>query len=394
MKPPTPRVLMAVANLSALNTGMGGHYHSTRTIFSALRNYLEIELIVIGHAMPPALADIPGVTLVSATNSPSANSLSAIRKLIKTSSSNVVHCMDASSLLFCRLASLGTNTTVVWTKCGGHSLRRYTPLGSPDTVFHSQDRDHYSKKDFDPQLIPNRIELDQRRTIVAPQRPEGPLRLVRVSRICEKYEAGLAKTIRLARAGIDAGLQLKLDLIGHPEDPAVLARLAAIAGPETRFLTTSEWTAKASEHLIGYDVAIGGGRAAMEALAAGLPTFSTPDRSPAPVLIESANLEALLDANMSERAACSGDMPAAVSHLSRLASPETYDALSEWAAAVALSRLDVRAAVPQYLSLYNQAIQHLRSPEIFDLAQQWLRHEISIAVCKITRRQTKSESAR
>lgn len=373
------RAIMAVANLPFLNTGMGGHYHSTRVILAALREHMPVDLMVIGHVMPSALSEIENTTLIQAGSSPSLNTVLAIRRAIKSRRVEVVHCMDSSSLLFARLATVGTGVPVIWTKCGGRSLRRYTPLGSPDTVFHSADYDLYRTRGYHPQLIPNRVEIglppaprEERASV------DGPLRLVRISRICAKYESGLAKTVSLAHHSVKAGVPCHLDIIGHLEDPMVLSRLQALAGPETRFFTTPDWTVQASRRLPEYDVAIGCGRAAMEALAAGLPTFTTPDQSAAPVLINSMNFDVLLDANISERAPCEGTMKEAISRLSSLSDPAEYEAHRRWATAISLSRLDVRSGVEKYLRVYRDAVKKPARGAWRDLAHHLCRHQLGV----------------
>lgn len=389
---PAPRVLMAVANLPSLNTGVGGHYYSTRVILSALRERIPVCLAVIGHKIPDSLADLDDVILIPSRGIISLATIFALKQSLL--GVEVLHCMDSASFLFGRLAAPYGQPPVIWTKCGGRTLRRYTPGARPDIVFHADDSDYYRQLGYEVPLIPNRVRLPKTTGVDRPrQGGPGPLRMVRISRICAKYEEGLLKAVAMARAARAADIDCVLDVIGYVEDAAVLSRLQSAAGEETRFYTSSDWTVRASRHLANYDVAIAGGRAAMEALAEGLPTFTTPTRSMAPILIDATNFDRLLSANMSERAGLSGNMETAITELRALAKDaqrrETY---LKWAKAVTYKYLDIDAALDRYLTIYQGIATAGRRPQLLDLIKHWAVHHVGILSLRVRLRAIRMRS--
>ena len=367
---PPKKVAMVVANIPHIHTGKGGHYYSTREIYLALKSRLDVNLIVVGHSIPDALQDIDGIELVRVGRFLSPGGIIALLKIFRGRSVDVAHCMDSSALLYSRLAAHFLRLPIVWTKCGGRTLRRYTPRRAPDTVFHKDDLDFYRSKGFAPRLIPNRISVQA--TVTANPRSirtgATKLRFVRVSRICRKYEDGLLKSIAFVRALNEAGIPADLDVIGYLEDSEVFGRLERAASAETRILTSAEWTTRASRRLGDYDAAIATGRAAMEALAMGMPTFATPARSPAPVFIGRENFPTLLNANISERAPVANDMDVAVHAVRNLyASDEALSDYRSWCLGTAGSELDVQGAVGKYTSVYASANYRFRVSNIWDL---------------------------
>lgn len=374
---------MVVGNIPGLNTGKGGHYYSVKEIASELNQHFSIDVVVLGDAIPEALTGHPRLKWIECGQTPTPGVLKRIKNHLTEMKPDVIHCMDSSSLLFLRLANKSYRIPICWTKCGGRTLSYYTPRGAPDIVFHRDDLELYHSKGFKPLLIPNRFRIPQQATQPSPMSHNDSLRIVRISRICDKYKDGLDKTIQFYHAMRSRFPGTTLDIIGFPEDSGVLSHLRNLAGEgeQVQFLTDRDLTREASRHLPNYHIAVASGRSAMEAISYGLPTFITPLSSPGPVLASAKTIDAMMAANFSERAQVLETMEDAVTAIASLLTDrmaaQTY---KEWTNDIYKNHISVEAAVDQYRSFYNNVIKQGYLESIFDLAKHFISFQSALLI--------------
>ena len=293
-------IILVVSNVSGHNSGRGGHLYTVADHYRALIAVGDVKIVCVGTGIPGPLREFP-VSLVRMSRL--VDLRSAAKELSQhVNADSVLHVFDAYALLVARRLE---STPIVFTKCGGAVTKRYTPAGHPDVVFHAQDYEYYRNRGAPLpgrylKLIPNRVFVTQALDSEA-QFPKCDVLVMRVGRICEKYEDSFKQAIALTKYLRSNQLNAKFVGIGYAEDERVLVRLKELIGSEDLILTDEAFTLGASRHLSRADVVVASGRGAMESATRGKVTLVPAKGKELPVLLDESTLEEGIFHNFSDR---------------------------------------------------------------------------------------------
>lgn len=299
-------VILFVSNILGLNTGKGGHYYTVLDHFRFFSRFMKVKIVCIGHQIPSAFTGIESdVELVKYNKS--IDILKAIRKIKLISNEfAAVNCFDANSLLFARISLYRTQKTIYFTKCGGAVRKRYTPALHPDIVFHGEDFQYYSSRGAPAPgrkllLVPNRVYNPALLSQNSIGIPKQHVRILRIARICKKYEESIYQSIALACKLKSNGIDCSLTLVGYPEDGALVDKLYKELDGVGELFTDEEMTRNASRHIQHADIVVASGRGVMEgAVAKKIIMIAAAGRS-YPILLDSEVFHDALHYNFSDR---------------------------------------------------------------------------------------------
>jgi hypothetical protein len=355
------RVLLLVSNVSGHNTGRGGHLYTVADFFRALQTRLPVQIVCLGHEIPPPLRGLEPALIPIRTLGGIFAAARSLREMVEGQA--VLHAFDATALLVARLAR---RQPVVFTKCGGAVTRRYTPAGHPDIVFHQEDFAHYARlgaplpgRHF--KLIPNRVYPVLQDDVGADAFPTCDALVMRIARVCVKYEESILQGIRLTKSFRGAGIDARFVCVGFPEDPAVVERIRSELGEADALITDEKMTVNASRHLPKAAVVVASGRGAMESAMLEKITFVPEKGRSLPALLDERTIKEGIYHNFSDRCR--------FSH--RASEAEAIEILTDYRArnayGMTLRRIsddyfDLRPKLDEYMSIYECAV---RAPSMF-----------------------------
>ncbi len=358
-----PRILYVIASRGA---GTGGHHFSLRDLSARMRAVADVQIVTVANQFPPALRDVPDVTYLPHAPWRMAQTMAALLRLCRTFRPTVIHSYDAFALQMARVLSVVLDIPLVHTQCGGPTARTNVPR-APDVIVFSEE--NLSGLSAHPRMagcrlhhIASRVEpvapdLDRIAALRAHLRlADGELVLMRVNRFVPAYEPVMRQTLTLAQTLRAAGLPVRAVLLGSPNEPEVVARIAALCAPGDTRVHDEVFTRRAAEVVALSDVVVGTGRGLMEAASLGRPLFASLAERTLPAPVAPDTVEALAGVNFSPRAVLPLDDKALAARAVEIcADPQRRAAAGEYARHLYETRFDVGAAVPKHLAIYAQA---------------------------------------
>lgn len=378
-------MILLVSNLRGHNTGRGGHLYTVADYFRAVSTRRSVELVCIGHEIPPPLRILePTLVRVESMR----DVFSAARSLRRMLADDVVlHAFDATAVLVARLAR---KSPIVFTKCGGAVTRRYTPSVHPDVVFHDEDFAYYSGKGAPLdhrflRLIPNRVFPSQQHVVSRDAFPACACLVMRVSRICKKYEESILQGVRLTKFLADNGIDAKFVCIGYPEDKLVLTRIESALDGVGELVVDENMTTNGSRHLVHADVVIASGRGAMESALLGRVTFVPEKYRHLPALLDSRTINEGIYHNFSDRCRFSGRADDA-DVLRILVESGARDEYLQSLKMISDDYFDLRPRLDEYMAIYENAALAKSMSSWFDIAKHMANFFFFGAIRLIRRR--------
>ncbi|MCQ4306542.1 hypothetical protein NA645_00900 [Pseudomonas stutzeri] len=268
-------IVYLIGNFKGSNTGHGGHYYSLREMFQAINRSEASAIFSLGQNSPPALDGVAGHVHIETGL---IFQFSAIKKILFLLNSfeeavTVVHAYDSNVAYVGEILAYFLKCPFVLTKCGGGKPRFFYPRTSSLVVFHEADYAYFNRKfpRSEIKLIANRVS----RVCYDEARANGlfgekkKLSFVRICRIGKAYKESIIQAMNLTTFLNDNGLDCQLKVIGFVEDAEIYEHLINNAPPNVDFYITAAATKNASRLLGYFDVVLGSGRGAMEALSLG-----------------------------------------------------------------------------------------------------------------------------
>ncbi|WP_253451580.1 hypothetical protein [Halomonas sp. Y3] len=367
-----------------------------RSYYSYFKKFFLVKIIVIGNDVPSALADIKDVIKIdeSRLSWPISESYK-VGMIARDYKFDILHCFDSSSLLVARWSLMFHSTPVLWTKCGGKTLKRYTPRGFPDIVFHGEDYDFYfkkmaKKKSHDIAIIPNRFsalefssgqdgQVGKKKRLIV--HDKDCFNIIRVSRISKKYKEGFLHAIKFSEWLCSNGCPAHLYIIGYPEDKNLVLELQSIISDKrVTVVTDKELTRNASRHLWEADAVIASGRGAIESLAMGKLTFISSDKGGLIPLCKETFSDALYY-NFSERTPSNESIDPKKWLIQILQSPALSEVYFTEAQSFFKESLDLDSAKDEILDVYDRAAKRNFRGSVVDL----LMHSGFLIIPKLRR---------
>lgn len=371
-------ILFLVSNLGA-TYGHGGHYYSVMHIAEAVSKREPVQIVNIGVRPAPALSSWKGeIHFIEASSSKITQPLARLNGICLVLKPAVLHAFDVDSAYYASKASLRNKIPYICTKPGGPVPYRKIgrlgkllyPVAPVQTVFHETDFSWFQGAGCQIlELVRARVkrpELNSERPGEIANWFRGTqLKLLRIARIVGNKSQSIAQSISFTKLLRTAGINARLAVIGAVYSKPLLHHLESLAGEETRFFTTEEYTNRASDFLVEADVVIGTGRGFMEGCATGRVMMAPVSGANYPALVTPENIEAFEEENFSERVTPGvwGDPDKDHKmYIDIVTSPNQRDELGKKMLGLFENYYDVAKGAEQYLRLYQRAA-HLQAKE-------------------------------
>lgn len=365
--------------------GRGGHFYDVRTVAEEIGRRRRALIVNFGRAPSPVLSDAEThFTFIPHRAGTYARSVRSLLRMIKGKTRPVLHAFDLPSLHLARTAAWIARIPVVFTKCGGPPPDGYFPNVPELVVYSAEDAIFFNGnpafRGTRVSRIPQRVgavDVDWERVRALRDRlgiggSERNLILLRISRLIPHYERGFWSSIETVSRLRKAGAQIRLVLVGVPEDRGVLTRLLEGAPHYVSIVTEPEFTLNSSTLLGLADVAVATGRGVMEASSLGMPVLVPVDGADTPVLLSRETLSNLAAANFSPRSSSPVSDAASIRNLREiLEDASVREGIGRVSREIFLEEFDVRRAADPLLEIYDSAIP--TPPELGDFLRHFLR---------------------
>ena len=280
--------------ITANGHGNGGHFYSCRTISEYLSNSFNIKVSSIGKGRSEVIETAHNFDQHFNTD----NKIQFIKRIrMYLKEFDIIHAYDEQSLSIAILFA-PNKSKIAFTKCGGPNYMHQVRCNNMICFSHENFSDQKEKKLRNVNLIPNRIpEEDFQHTFYTPKIPEK-IQIVRIGRISDYYEKSLRAGVALRNKLNDLGLSAEFTVIGVVESDAMHTMLKDCC----TIINSEPKTVKdAVNHINSFDIVVGTGRSAVEAIARRKIVYLATQHLHLPVLLTTTNIENAIDYNLSER---------------------------------------------------------------------------------------------
>jgi|SRR5690554_861982 len=304
------KVLFLIASINSPSKGLGGHYHSLKTIATEYNKENEAVVVNIGTHKAKALEGID-VTLYSIINKNISifSTTKSLQEIILSEKPDVIHSFDRIAYFWGRIMAKKFNLTSVLTKCGGPN-EGFQPKSDNLILFSKENLDFFKKSPKHTKtnffLIPNRVnkfDTDYHKIITLKKAlsiDNKTFTFLRITRIGEYYKSSCIQLINLTKKLNEDGINCCAIFIGTVQDQMVLNELKSISNKNIHFVNEDTYTKNAKRLIDIADAVLGTGRSLMEA-AAKNKMLLCPSNENIPVLLRKENFEEAFSLNFSER---------------------------------------------------------------------------------------------
>lgn len=353
-----------VTYFEGINTGTGGHYFSLLVLFDALKKRHDVEILVVGDAMPSAFQHVEYVRLVPFLQREDQSGVDALARMIDESDISVIHSFDAHAHRVAKAASAVTEVAHVITKPGGGPSRFSYPWAHDIILFTREDCDwfraHPYFKDTRIHFLPNRVALSECDSIRTEELKayiqKDYFVFMVIATVDHRKIEQLEQSIRLVNQLAESGEQVQLILIGFPKDEVLVRCLSQLAGPNCVLLHEEPFVRKASVYLPLADVVIAMGRGVMEAAAIGKPVMTSGDGAEYPYFLDKNTFEPAFSANFTKRARIECSSAQTLLEAKKmLHESDTYERHSSFMSNMYEKYFNIETVLEQYDSIYELA---------------------------------------
>lgn len=273
-----------------------------------------------------------------------------LRKLVLTHKIDIIHCYDEHSFLFMRGVSLLSKKPIILTRCGGSNPLKYYPVVSELVCFSEENLQYFSSKSkySNLYLIPNRCSdkdfITEKSKL---ELTEAGVKAISIARIGKQYYLKHSLAIGLLGKEIKKNTPSVLYIVGVIEDESIYIQLKQEAScKNVKFLTTPQYTQKASRLIPCFDLVIGTGRGCMEAMGYGKAVLLIDGINKIPFLLTMDNFNDCFAKNFSLRV----DGRKYINNLSDF----ELKTLGKWARCSYEREFSIESGVQKYIELYEQ----------------------------------------
>lgn len=277
-----PPLIFSLSSFSGFNTGIGGHYRSVLEFSKLLSHEFDVSIITFGNISSPVYWGLKNYTHVEASSSLSPRALRRLRNaVVEAAGGKAVKIITTglnNDYAPMRLASSGLGACYYHVKPGGKAATAPSVFnGIPLAVFHEEDAQVFRR--IDP----------QRSLVVTPGRVSPPVRdpaflELSASPVFAPNAANVACVMRISDyyaesiAGIHESLRdihnITFTHYGTIQDEEVHRTIRARdLGCPYALVTDPDVTASAAKAIHPFQVFVGMGRSALEAMSLGIATF-------------------------------------------------------------------------------------------------------------------------
>jgi hypothetical protein len=370
------KVLFCVSCFKRYNSGVGGHYHSYRTISKHLVDSGTVNgtFLLIGNRESSAFKQVQdrNKLFVHADLFHIVGAIRAIAKILGTFRIDVVHTYDSYALLFIKICSIFRPLRIVHTKCGGPNPGYY-PYAPILIVFSRENQIWFeNKRGISHQrvfLLPQRIDPNWYSALkamavarsakvgallsqLASERSRGCMNFLKITRFAPEYRESIiqaAASFVYLKENVRELADSTLYLIGAVRDQRIVDEIP-VRG-DVRVITDGE-TCSYAPILHEYaSFCFCNGRSLMEAALFGNVMLCNSMRSAMPILIDEDTIDECERFNFSPRCRVRGNDERFLRRFQDVIKKK--EERREYARKVFEQRFDVSTARGTYRSVYE-----------------------------------------
>lgn len=289
--------------------GVGGHYFSMKAILAASL-FKNTDIIEIGYSQSPIISSLQKYDFVEYSL---IRHIQAIRKLkskLSLYDEVNVFCFDVFSFILLKDMSkhLDTSINLTLVKCGGPDPTLYYPPIENLVCFSEENYNFFTNRNDDGRkcisLIPNRVskaELSFNQKIDEEIVNIKGVKILCIARIGIEYKKKIELAYKLKEKLKSNGLNCTLIVIGSVVQNDVFEHIKVALTNDIVWLTAPKYTESASDFIDLFDIVVGTGRGAVEALLLNKKTYIPVNNSQDLTLTDENILAELARGNFSGR---------------------------------------------------------------------------------------------
>lgn|GEM_PF-3538906 len=277
-----PPLIFSLSSFTGFNTGVGGHYRSVLEFSKILSSDFNVSIITFGDIPSPVYSGLRNYTHVEASSSLNPRAICRLRRAVVAAAAGdparIVTTGLNNDYAPMRLATCGLGATYYHVKPGGKAATAPTVFnGIPLAVFHDEDAQVFRRIDPRRSLVvtpgrvaPPALDAGFLDTSKSPVFSTHAVNVACVMRISDYY----AESIKGIHESLKGVSNITFTHYGTIQDDEVhRSILGRDPGCPYALITDPVVTASAAKAIHPFQVFVGLGRSALEAMSLGIPTF-------------------------------------------------------------------------------------------------------------------------